>query len=97
MIKYQSILIKNVLLKLLVCWLILNVIFDLDRIFFVSELTEFLSKVIDLRNDHAHIKAMSLEKYNELFDLLFDSSEIEKTNLFKLLEFKKSIKNFISN
>lgn len=70
---------------------------DIDRIFFVSKLTDFLSKIIDLRNDHAHIKAMSLEKYNELFDLLFDSSEIEDTNLFKLLEFKKSIKNFMSN
>ena len=58
---------------------------------------QFLRNVINLRNEHAHIKAMSLEKYNELFDLLFDSSEIENTNLFKLLEFKKSIKNFMSN
>lgn len=57
---------------------------------------QFLRNVINLRNEHAHIKAMSLEKYNELFDLLFDSSEIEKTNIFKLLEFRKSIKNFMS-
>jgi len=70
---------------------------DFDRIFFVSELTEFLSKIIDLRNDHAHIKAMSLEKFNELYNTLFDHENIEETKLFKLLEFKKIIVEYIKN
>lgn len=68
---------------------------EFDRIPFISELTELLSKVIALRNDHAHIKAMSLEKFDELYNTLFDNQNIEESQLCKLLEFKKIIINFI--
>ena len=63
----------------------------LDRRFFVSELIEFLSKVINLRNEHAHIKAMSLEKFEDLNNLLFTN----ESNIKKLLTMKKEIKNKI--
>lgn len=63
----------------------------LDRHFFVSELITLLSKVINLRNEHAHIKAMSLEKFEELNNLLFSND----SNIKKLLEMKKEIKNII--
>ena len=64
----------------------------LNRNFFVTELVEFLLKVINLRNEHAHIKAMSLEKFEELNSLLFTNDK----NIIKLLELKKTIKNFIA-
>jgi hypothetical protein len=63
----------------------------LNRNFFVSELIEFLSKVINLRNEHAHIKAMSLEKFEDLNNLLFTN----ESNIKKLLNMKKEIKNKI--
>lgn len=63
----------------------------LDRHFFVFELIEFISNVITLRNEHAHIKAMSLEKFEELNNLLFSNN----SNIVKLLEMKKAIKNKI--
>lgn len=57
---------------------------------FVSdELFNFLKQIIDIRNEHAHIKAMSLEKFQELNDLLF----ISESNIKKLLDMKKEIKN----
>ena len=59
---------------------------------FVSdELFNFLKQIIDIRNEHAHIKAMSLEKFQELNDLLF----ISESNIKKLLDMKKEIKNRI--
>ena len=60
----------------------------LDRHFFVSELIEFLSNIINLRNEHAHIKAMTLEKFKELNDLLFSN----EGNIEKLLDMKRAIK-----
>ena len=35
------------------------------------ELPFLLEKIIDLRNKHAHIKAMPLEKFEELWNTLF--------------------------
>jgi hypothetical protein len=64
--------------------------------FISNELDNFLQKVIDIRNEHAHIKAMSLKKFDELYNQLFNDSNLMKTNILKLLEFKKSIKSFIS-
>ena len=59
---------------------------------FVSdELFNFLKQIIDIRNEHAHIIAMSLEKFQELNDLLF----ISESNIKKLLDMKKEIKNKI--
>jgi polyhydroxyalkanoate synthesis regulator phasin len=71
-----------------------NEIDTLDRCFFVSELIEVISKVINLRNEHAHIKAMSLEKYKVLNGLLF-FNEDGFSNIVKLLELKKSIQENI--
>jgi len=61
---------------------------ELDRTFFVSELISFVKDITDLRNEHAHIKAMNLEKFEELYNLLFMNDE----NIKKLLEMKKIIK-----
>lgn len=60
--------------------------------FVSNELFEFLKQIIDIRNEHAHIRAMSLEKFQELNDLLF----INESNIKKLLDMKKAIKSFLS-
>lgn len=57
----------------------------------------FLQQVITLRNEHAHIKAMSLEKFDELYTLLFNNNDLTQTNLYKLLQFKKSLCSLIRN
>lgn len=54
------------------------------------ELSNLIDKIIKLRNDHAHIRAMSIEKYVELDLLLFDESN-GKSNLQKLLDYKRTI------
>ena len=56
-----------------------------------NELFEFLKQIIDIRNEHAHIKAMSLEKFDDLNNLLFTN----ESNIKKLLNMKKEIKNRI--
>ena len=38
-------------------------IIELDRTFFVDELIDFVKKITKLRNEHAHIKAMNLNKF----------------------------------
>jgi hypothetical protein len=63
---------------------------SIDRTFFALNLTDFIKKLIDFRNEHAHIKAMSLEKFNELYDLFFTEN-----NISKLLQMKKEIKFYI--
>ena len=57
--------------------------------FISKELFDFLKQIINIRNEHAHIKAMSLEKFDELYNLLFNNGNIIKTNLYKLLLFKQ--------
>mgnify|MGYP000166682902 FL=1 len=59
--------------------------------FVSNELFEFLKQIIDIRNEHAHIKAMSLEKFDDLNNLLFTN----ESNIKKLLDMKKEIKNKI--
>lgn len=59
--------------------------------FVSNELFEFLKQIIDIRNEHAHIKAMSLEKFDDLNNLLFTN----ESNIKKLLNLKKEIKNKI--
>lgn len=59
--------------------------------FISDELFEFLKQIIDIRNEHAHIKAMSLEKFDDLNNLLFTN----ESNIKKLLNMKKEIKNRI--
>jgi hypothetical protein len=65
---------------------------ELDRTFFPQFLIGFVRQVIVLRNEHAHIKAMSLEKFEELYNVLFN---FEDSNVVKFLEFKKRIKKEI--
>jgi len=60
---------------------------SLDRDFFVEQLNDFISAIITIRNEHAHIKAMSLEKFEELYKLLFGVED----NIKKLLDMKKII------
>lgn len=59
--------------------------------FISNELFIVLKNVIDIRNEHAHIKAMSLEKYLELYNLLFVD-----LNINKLLDMKKVIRKRIT-
>jgi len=64
---------------------------NIDREFFTEELIVFTKKIINLRNEHAHIKAMSLEVFEELESLLFDIND-GTSKLEKLLIFKQNIK-----
>lgn len=59
--------------------------------FISDELFDFLKQIIEIRNEHAHIKAMSLEKFVELNDLLFTN----ESNIKKLLGMKKDIRALI--
>jgi len=61
------------------------------RNFLEVELPLVLEKTIDLRNKHAHIKAMPLDKFEELWSVLFESNEDEMNVIKKLLEFKKRV------
>ncbi len=67
---------------------------NLNINFFTNELATFVHCIKDLRNEHAHIKAMSLEKFEELDSLLFSSTD-DLSNIQKLLEFKKVIREYI--
>ena len=61
------------------------------RNFLEIELPPILEKVIDLRNRHAHIKAMPLEKFEELWSVLFGENGGELNIVKKLLEFKRRV------
>ena len=59
--------------------------------FISNELFNLLKTIIDIRNEHAHIKAMSLDKFKELYQLLFG----DEKNIYKLLDMKKQIQKLI--
>lgn len=59
--------------------------------FVTNELFEFLKQIIEIRNEHAHIKAMDIEKFKELYNLLF----MAESNIKKLLDMKIYIRNKI--
>lgn len=59
--------------------------------FISEELGVFLQKIIDIRNEHAHIRAMSLDKFNNLYSLLFEGSSESKNSLINILDFKKEL------
>ena len=62
--------------------------------FVSNELYKLLQFIMDIRNEHAHIKAMNLDKFEVLNNLLFfDESGLPK--IVKLMEFKKSIQERI--
>lgn len=65
---------------------------SLDRNFFVEQLNNFVSNIISIRNEHAHIKAMNLENFEELYKLLFLKNSGIST-IEKILEMKKTILN----
>jgi uncharacterized protein (UPF0335 family) len=64
---------------------------EIFKIFVEDKLVLLIEKISKLRNEYAHIKAMSLEKFEELWDTLFRENEGKKSVLKKLLEFKKSL------
>ena len=63
---------------------------NIDINYLEKELIPFVSKIISLRNEHAHIKAMQLAKYQVLDELLFFKVN-GISNICKLLDFKKLI------
>jgi len=62
-----------------------------SKFFIQNDLAFLIEKVSRLRNEHAHIRAMSLDKFEELWDILFRKNGNEINFLKKLLEFKKSL------
>lgn len=67
-----------------------------DNEFILNELYDFLQKIVDIRNEHAHIKAMSLNIYEELNSILFNKEDDRESLLESLLEMKKIIREHIS-
>ena len=65
-----------------------------DNKFIENKLFLLLKSIIDIRNEHAHIKAMSLNKFEELNNLLFNKEE-KISNIESLLEIKKQIKEYM--
>lgn len=58
----------------------------------LTELISFIDAVSNLRNENAHIKAMSLVRYEELKKLVLkDPTGIHKYSLQRILELKKTI------
>lgn len=58
----------------------------------LTELVSFIEAVSNLRNENAHIKAMSLIRYEELKKLVLrDPNGIHKFSLQKILELKRTI------
>jgi len=75
-----------------------NTFFDYDNNeenFIKNDIITFIEKIIIFRNEHAHIKAMSLEDFEKLWELLFSKVDDEYIFLEKLLDFKRSISDFI--
>lgn len=65
--------------------------------FISNTLFTLVKNIIDIRNEHAHIKAMSLEKFEELNNLIFQETNETASNLKNLLEFKKSLLRIDNN
>jgi hypothetical protein len=59
--------------------------------FVSNELFELLNQIIEIRNEHAHIKAMGLEKFEDLYNLFFLKEDELLSNIEKLLNLKKDI------
>jgi len=63
---------------------------NIDIKYLKKELIPFVSEIINLRNEHAHIKAMKLKKY-QILDLLLFSVSDDVSNICKLLDFKRVV------
>lgn len=66
-----------------------------EETFIKNSLVTVVQQVSILRNEHAHIKAMSLEKFEQLWEIVFNMNEDKMTLLDKLLNFKKNMKQYI--
>jgi hypothetical protein len=60
----------------------------INQTFLKNNLSKVLKNIISLRNEHAHIKAMSLKDFEKLWELLLSG---EKNFIKKLLDFKKDL------
>jgi hypothetical protein len=65
-----------------------------EEAFIKNDLVKLIEQVSIFRNEHAHIKAMSLEKFEQLWVLLFQE-ENNATALSNIIEFKKKMKVYI--
>ena len=72
-------------------------IYSKEMQFIKKELSSIIGKVTTYRNEHAHIKSMSKEVFEELWELLFQKDDTGKNELQKLLKFKQNMKSFIDD
>ncbi len=54
-------------------------------------LSKLIEKIVSIRNEHAHIKAMKKEVFEELWKLLFEKDNDGITKLQSLLDFKQKM------
>ena len=66
-----------------------------EELFIKNDLMHLIEQVSILRNEHAHIKAMSLEKFEQLWNLLFTKNKSSITPLEEIIEFKKKMRVFL--
>ncbi len=66
-----------------------------DLYFMQNVLPDIIVRVTTFRNEHAHIKSMSKNIFDELWDLLFKKDDTDKNVLQKLLIFKRNMKVYI--
>ncbi len=69
--------------------------FNDDKEFINIKLLDIISKIIMFRNEHAHIKAMTKETFEALWDLLFIEDNDGKNIIQRLLMFKRNMKVYI--
>ena len=63
--------------------------------FIKNDLVKLIEQVSIFRNEHAHIKAMSLEKFEQLWNLLFNKNNSSITPLEEIMEFKQKMRAFL--
>lgn len=68
---------------------------DNDKNFIHTDLPSTIEQVVIFRNEHAHIKAMSKETFEDLWNLLFQKDHQGYNQLQKLLLFKQRMKEYI--
>ncbi len=67
-----------------------------DFHFIENVLPDIIAKVSIFRNEHAHIKAMSKDIFEELWNLLFGKDTVGNSELHKLLILKRNMKVYIN-
>lgn len=66
-----------------------------EESFVKNDLVKLIEQVSIFRNEHAHIKAMSLEKFVQLWSLLFNKNSSSMTPLEEIMEFKQKMRVFL--